>query len=49
MFEVRINPEYVSPVNSKLFWIMQMAYIVVPVVDLGTTIVIAPNLYRVSW
>lgn len=28
---------------------MQIAYIVVPVVDLGTTIVIAPNLYRVSW
>ncbi len=28
---------------------MQMAYIVVPIVDIGTTIVIAPNLYRISY
>jgi hypothetical protein len=32
MYETRINDEYINTVNSKLFWIVQIIYIIVPIV-----------------
>jgi hypothetical protein len=49
MFETRINSEYMNAINSKLFWIVQIIYIIVPIVELSTSILIAPNLYRISY
>ena len=45
--ECRINDEYVGGVNSKLFWLVLAAYIVLPVIFLITTFIIAPNLQRI--
>lgn len=46
-FETRINEDYVSTTTSKLFWLLQLGYVVIPIIHLVTIIIISPNLQRI--
>lgn len=48
-FESRINEEYNNVIYMKLFWIIQVVYLIIPIVDITTTIIISPNIYRVNF
>jgi hypothetical protein len=49
MYECRANDEYISFVAAKLFWILQLVYILLPGVMIATTFVISPVLYQVDF
>lgn len=49
MFESRMNEEFNNIIYSKLFWIIQIVYLIIPIVDITTTIIISPNIYRVNF
>ena len=46
--ECRANDIYVGGASSKLFWLVQAAYLVLPIIFLITTFIIAPNLQRIN-
>ena len=35
--------------QSKLFWLLQLGYTIIPIIHLATIIIIAPNIYRVRF
>lgn len=45
MFEIRANEEYISPVSSKLFWILLLVYTALPMLTVALAVVQAPFLF----
>lgn len=45
--ESRVNEEYTSGTMSLLFWIILAGYCIIPLILIVTTLIIAPNFYRV--
>lgn len=43
MFECRANPEYIDFIKPKLFWIVQFAYCIIPVLFIIEAIFLIPN------
>ena len=49
MYECRANDEYVSFIGGKLFWLLQLGYLVLPSLFIIATILISPVLYQVDF
>ncbi len=49
MFECRANPEFVDMVKPKLFWLVQFAYSIIPVLFIIEAFFLIPNAGTVNF